>query len=105
MVCWVVTAEVEMGKVTLDSPGGIVNEAGTVTTTIELLDNFIVTPDAPAGPLSVMVPVDGSPPVTEEGLTVTDTTARGLMVSEAFRTVPANFAAIEPVVIALTWVV
>jgi len=83
-------------------PDAIFTEAGTVATLVELLDRVTVTPVDPAGPLRVMVPVEGLPPVTEVGFRLRDTRAKGLSVRVAVSLVPANSAESEACVVALT---
>ena len=48
-----------------------------------MLDKTIVVPPAPAGPVSVTVPVDGVPPWTEVGLSESDDNAAGVIVNVA----------------------
>lgn len=48
-----------------------------------MLDKTIVVPPAPAGPVSVTVPVDGVPPWTEVGLSESDDNAAGVIASVA----------------------
>ena len=57
-----------------------VTEAGTVAAA---LSEAIVTasPDGPAGPFSVTVPVDGLPPATVVGFKLNDEIVAGWMVS------------------------
>ena len=54
-----------------------------------LLDSAIVIPALGAGPLNVSVPVDGLPPMTAAGLTLTLTAAGAMMVSFADAVDPA----------------
>lgn len=50
----------------------------------ESLFREMTIPLAPAGPLSVTVPVDGAPPATELGLKLTEMTAAGTIFSDAW---------------------
>ena len=60
---------VVMVKVAVLCPAATVTEAGTVTPfAVLLLDNPTTRPPAGAAPLSVTVPVEVAPPVTDEGL-------------------------------------
>lgn len=63
-----VTGLVEIGKLALALPPETVTVAGTDAAAPLLLDNETTIPPAGAGPLSVIVPVEGFPPVTVEGL-------------------------------------
>src|SRR5882757_4951481 len=52
------------------SPAATVTLAGTVAAEVLLLDRETTVPPVGAGPLSITVPVDGFPPLTLVGLTV-----------------------------------
>lgn len=73
-------------NVTAVDPPAIVTLPGTVATPVLLLDRVTTAPPLGAGALSVTVPVDGRPPVTVDGLSVSDEreTAGAVTVSEAF---------------------
>ena len=74
-------------------PAGTVTEVGTVADEL-LLDSVVTTPLAPAGPFSVTVPVDGVPPVTVLGLTLSDEITAALMVNVAVWVKPDSVAVI-----------
>ena len=59
---------------------------GTLATDVLLLPNVTTTPPEGAGPLRVTVPVDGFPPATEPGLSVSAdrVTATGVTFRFAF---------------------
>jgi hypothetical protein len=57
-----------------------VTDAGTVAALVLLLVSVTTTPPVGAGPVRVTVPVLLAPPVTDEGLTVTDDRAVRLIV-------------------------
>jgi hypothetical protein len=65
-----VTATVLMVKLALAAPAGTVTVEGTVATFGLLLESATVAPPEGAGPERLTVPVDGDPPVTVEGLSV-----------------------------------
>lgn len=65
-----VTVDVVMEYVAVVAPAATVTLAGTWTAVVLLLTRVTATPPAGAGPLSVTVPIDGVPPVTEFGLIV-----------------------------------
>ena len=67
---------------------GTVTDAGTVAALVLLLASVTATPPVGAGPVRVTVPVLLVPPVTDEGLTVTEDRAVGLTVSVADLIVP-----------------
>jgi hypothetical protein len=101
-VFWAVTANVAIENVPLACPDAIFIDAGTVATLVELLDSVTVTPAEPAGPLRVMVPVEGLPPVTDVGFSLRETIAKGVTVREAVSFVPANSAESDAVIASLT---
>jgi hypothetical protein len=76
------TATVVTGKVVDDVPPGTVTVAGTVA---DVLPEVRATdcPALAAGPLSVTVAVDGFPPTTDAGFSVTPVTTGGLTVRVA----------------------
>ena len=59
-------------KLALVAPAGTVTLAGTAATPVLLLDKLTTAPPLGAGALSVTVPVDELPPVTLDGLSVSD---------------------------------
>jgi hypothetical protein len=65
-----VTAIVATWKVALVPPPATVTLAGTVATDVLLLDSETAAPPLGAGPLRVTRPVDGTPPLTLVGLSV-----------------------------------
>jgi hypothetical protein len=74
---------------------------GTVTAVL-LLDRETANPPEPALPLRVSVPVDGFPPATVDGFTLTDNSDGGTIVSVAVLEVPFRLAVIVAVVSWLT---
>ena len=59
-------------KLALVAPAATVTLAGTVATPVLLLDRLTTAPPLGAAALSVTVPVDELPPVTLDGLSVSD---------------------------------
>lgn len=59
-------------KVALVAPAGIVSEVGVVASVVLLLARETMAPPEGAGALSVTLPLDGVPPVTLLGLSVTE---------------------------------
>ena len=60
------TGTVEIGNVTVEAPAGTVTDAGTVASA--LADPRVITaPPLGAGPVRVIVPTDGEPPIRELG--------------------------------------
>ena len=87
-----VTALVLTVNVALLAPAATVTLAGTVATALLPLERETVAPPAGAGPLSVTVPVEGDPPVTLAGFSVSEERvgrACGSTVSEAVLLTPA----------------
>ena len=83
-----VTAEVRIAKLAVVAPAGTDTVAGTVAV-VRLADRLTVVAPVGAGPVSVTVPVTGSPPTMEDGLTETADSAEGLIVSpEVSETAP-----------------
>jgi hypothetical protein len=72
LVVVVVTALVFTTKLALVAPPGMVTFAGTIATEVSLLDRETTTPLPGAALLRVTVPVDGFPPLTLVGLTVSE---------------------------------
>ena len=75
-------------KLALVPPAGTVTLAGTVAAAVLLLESVTCAPPAGAGAFSVTVPVEGLPPVTLVGLTVSEETIGGITVSEAVCVAP-----------------
>ena len=87
----VVTALVFTVNVALLAPAATVTVAGTVAVDV-LLERETTAPPMGAGPLSVTVPVQGDPPVTLVGFSVSEETVGrgcGSTVREAVLVVPA----------------
>ena len=61
-------------KLALVAPAATVTLAGTVATPVLLLDRLTTAPPLGAAALSVTVPVDELPPVTLDGLSVSEVT-------------------------------
>ena len=57
-----------------------------------LVDSATTVPLGPAGPFKVTVPVEELPPITDEGLAISDASAAGLIVSFAVSIKPADVA-------------
>ena len=74
-------------KLALVPPAGTVTLEGT-TAAGSLLESVTCAPPAGVGAFSVTVPVEGLPPVTLVGLTVSDETIGGITVSVAVRVAP-----------------
>jgi hypothetical protein len=88
----VVTALVLTVNVALLAPAATVTVAGTVAADVLLLERETTAPPVGAGPLSVTVPVEGDPPVTLVGFSVSEARvggACGITVSEAVLVAPA----------------
>jgi hypothetical protein len=87
-----VTLAVLTVNVALLAPAATVTVAGTVAVDVLLLERETTAPPVGAGPLSVTVPVEGDPPVTLVGLSVSEETLGrgcGSTVSEAVLVAPA----------------
>jgi hypothetical protein len=79
------TAKVVTGNVALAPPAGMVTLAGTVAAAVLLLMRETMAPPVGAGPLSVAVPVEGDPPMTLVGFSMSGLRVGGAVtVSEAF---------------------
>ena len=87
----VVTALVLTVNVALLAPAATVRVAGTVAAAVLPLIRETTAPPVGAGPLSVTVPVEGDPPVTLVGFSVSEERVRagGSTVSEAVLVAPA----------------
>ena len=75
-------------KVAVVAPAGTVTFAGTVAAAVLLLDRVTTAPAAGAGPFNVTVPVDGVPPITEVGLSVTELRVAAVTVRVAVLVTP-----------------
>jgi len=88
----VVTAVVSTMNVALLAPAATVTVAGTVAVDVLPLERETTAPPVGAGPLSITVPVEGAPPVTLVGFSVSEETvgrACGSTVKEAVLVAPA----------------
>src|SRR5258705_350438 len=103
------TMEVLTLKVALVAPAGTITLEGTLAAPL-LLESAICAPPAGAGPLSVTVPVEGVPPITPVGLSVSEeTVGRGggvtvrvmVVVRVKVPDVPVKVAVTVPAVAAL----
>src|SRR5436853_3783986 len=93
----VATALVLTVNVALLAPAATITLVGTVATALLPLERETVAPPAGAGPLNVTVPVEGDPPVTLVGFSVSEERvgrACGSTVSEAVLVTPAYDAEI-----------
>ena len=68
----VATVLVVIVKIALVAPAGMVTLAGTVATAVLLLESEMTAPPLGAGALSVTAPVEGDPPVTLVGFSVSE---------------------------------
>jgi len=88
-----VTGRVVTVKVALVAPAGTVTLAGTVATPGLLLERETRAPPVRAGPLSMTLPVEGDPPFTLVGFSVTEARvgggACGVTLSKAVWVTPA----------------
>jgi hypothetical protein len=86
-----VTASVVTVNVALVAPAGMVTLAGTVATTVLLLVRVTTAPPVSAGPLSMTLPMEGDPPLTLVGFSVSELSVGGcgMTVSEAVLVTPA----------------
>ena len=87
-----VTALVLTVNVALLAPAATVTVAGTVAVDVLLLERETTAPPMGAGPLSVTVPVEGDPPVTLVGFSVSEETVGrgcGSTAREAVLVAPA----------------
>ena len=76
------------------APAGMVTVAGTVATVVSLLERETMAPPVGAGPLSVALPVEGDPPLTLVGFSVSEVRVGpdggcGVTMSEAVLVTPA----------------
>ena len=77
------TPNVLTTKVAVEEPAGIVTDPGTDATVAALLESRTTVPPFGAIPVRVTIPVDEFPPTTEVGLTLTESTPIGFIVSAA----------------------
>src|SRR6266566_1124309 len=89
-----VTAKVVTVKAALVTPAGMVTLAGTVATVASLLERETMAPPVGAGPLSVTLPMEGDPPLTLVGFSVSEVRVGpdggcGVTMSEAVLVTPA----------------
>ena len=89
-----VTTRVVTVKAALVTPAGMVTLAGTVATVVSLLERETMAPAVGAGPLSVTLPVEGDPPLTLVGFSVSEVRVGpdggcGVTMSEAVLATPA----------------
>jgi len=95
------TADVVTVKVALVAPAATVTVAGVVAMG-SLDDRLTTAPPVPAGPVSVTVPVEGVPPITEAGLRVTLRGTGVVIASVPVTEVVPNLAVIVAVVAVVT---
>jgi len=74
----VVTVLVFTVKVAVVAPAGTITLDGTVATLVSLLERDTTASPLGAGPLSITVPVEEFPPVTLDGLSVSDERVDGV---------------------------
>ena len=89
-----VTTRVVTVKAALVTPAGTVTLAGTVATVVSLLERETMAPAVGAGPLSVTLPMEGDPPLTLVGFSVSEVRVGpdggcGVTMSEAVLVTPA----------------
>ena len=89
-----VTTRVVTVKAALVAPAGMVTVAGTVAAVVSLLERETMAPPVGAGPLSVALPVEGNPPLTLVGFSVSEVRVGpdggcGVTMSEAVLVTPA----------------
>jgi hypothetical protein len=93
----VVTTTVVTVIVAVVDPAGTVTEEGTVAYAL-LLDSVTTAPAEGAGPVSVTVPVDDVPPLTEDGLSVSELSVAAVTVKfDVLVTVPSVAEIVEVV--------
>jgi hypothetical protein len=78
-----VTAKVVTRKAAVVAPAGTVKPAGTVATAVLPLMRETTAPPLGAGPLSVTLPVEGDPPLTLLGFSLSKVRIGGVTVREA----------------------
>ena len=89
-----VTARVVTVKAALVTPAGMVTLTGAVATVVSLLERETMAPAVGAGPLSVTLPMEGDPPLTLVGFSVSEVRVGpdggcGVTMSEAVLATPA----------------
>ncbi len=89
-----VTTRVVTVKAALVAPAGMVTVAGTVAAVVSLLERETMAPAVGAGPLSVTLPMEGDPPLTLVGFSVSEVRVGpdggcGVTMSEAVLVTPA----------------
>jgi hypothetical protein len=82
------TATVVAVKVAVVAPAATVTDAGTWAAAVLLEVSVTTAPPAGAGPLSVAVPVEGLPPMTEVGTRPTEVRTGAVTVRVAVRLTP-----------------
>jgi hypothetical protein len=85
---FVLTGLLVIGKVAELPPAKMVTLPGTCVTAVLLLCNVTTAPLEGADPLRVTVPVEGFPPTTEFGLTVSENNTAGVTVRTALLVTP-----------------
>ncbi len=75
-------------KVALVAPAATITLDGTLATPPLLLESMICAPPVGAGPSNVTVPLEEFPPITVEGLSVSEERVAGVTVSEAVSVTP-----------------
>ncbi|PWB65156.1 MAG: hypothetical protein C3F14_05800, partial [Deltaproteobacteria bacterium] len=83
-----VTGRVATANVALVAPAATVTDAGTVAAAVLSLDRDTSAPPAGAAPLIVTLPVEPLPPVTEDGVSVRETSTGRTSKPVAFETPP-----------------
>ena len=103
-VCGVFTSKCVTGKLKLPCPALIVTEAGTVATFLFELSNLMVSGFVEANPFIETNPVTITlePPTTVLGVTETDPSVAGVMVSTTVSAVPFKLALIVAMTFART---
>jgi hypothetical protein len=82
------TALVVMVNEAVVAPAATVTLAGTCTADVLLLDSATTAPEAGAGPLSVTVPVEEFPLITDVGLTEMRLSTAAATANEVLAVVP-----------------
>jgi hypothetical protein len=99
----VATGSVVTVKVPLVAPAAMVAVAGTVAEVVSLEATGTVNPPVGAGPLMVTVPVEGVPPMTAVGFTLTPVTVGAFTVKFAvFDALSANVPVMTTAVLVAT---
>jgi len=79
-----ITAFVLVVNVAESLPAATVTDFGTTAEEL-LLVRDTTKPPVPAAPLKLTIPVEGAPPATEDGLTLTKASAAGVSVNSNYR--------------------